>query len=734
MLTAGPSAHAAEDSVVDTINENKVIEDVAGENYFEPKEISTSEQAASENQEQIETVDENSNPSINEVEKTNPETDSNQSEITDNTSNNEEVLENSQPTETESITSTEEEVEDSKSEDTAVAEETQSPDTIEKPIESDSASSTEAIQTDAETTTDNVDSKEDPVEKTTEQTAQDEIELKEKSEEPAGAATTDLNEKADIETDSQQETLAEDEPQKDPQAGDAPLDEDGLPKTEEASELPKTDEGAELPAEDASAEGPKIQTFAAGDAPITEEGAEIAPGESLKDSEQKVKDKDVYNLKSEVPEGYTRVDDVISYRLVKVNPNYSDPGYFEMAIRVDTTNRAIDDLYYNGNFEASKNKLDESSIKFKPEKDKLAGADDTVNFKPTSGLNVSRGKRDQITLDYTMSPEDLKTINERKGETIFAISGRYTTPPVENDNEFGKNIIVYGHLIPYPNENNDGDIISVNTSSVNGNDKLRDIPVTKEYTQREISDGVYDTGIPVYNVGEGDKNRITGRVYTRAGKELDDVRVFFDGNSVKLKLPEGAIKDENSVFNGDLKDYKDLEVELFIRPRTDDEISTLYKDYGGIEPDAPDVKSGSKSITNEIANGTGTDTITETLPVNTYDRVRYDNFNTLGRFEISLDDQSNYDVTYWKDGKDTTDKVNRLTAGKISTIEERYNAYNSVLKSDLDAALSDKIAERSLDTSKLKEIGKNRYETEDGWQIEVDEEAKTFNITPPLNA
>lgn len=570
----------------------------------------------------------------------------------------------------------------------------------------------------------------------------------------ADATSTEQKDDANISADLPQETPAGDEPLKeDPQAGDAPLDEDGLPKTKEASELPETAEGAQLPVAEEGEEEPKIQTLAAGDAPLTEEGAElplveegaeIAPGESVKDSEHKVEGANAYNLNSQAPDGYKKVNDAISYRLVKANPTYSDPGYFEIAIRVDTTNRAIDDLYYNDTFNKSYGVLDKSSIKFKSEGDKLAGKEDTVNFKPeASDLVVSPSGRYLLNLNYTMTPDDLKTINDRKGETIFAISGRYTTPPGEDDSQFGTSHSVKGHLIPYPNENNDGDIISVNKSSVNGNDKLNDIPVTEDSPNRGIENGVYDTGITIDNLYaydsdgnllEDNSNRITGRVYTKSGKELDDVRVFFDGNSVKLKLPEGAIKDENSVFNGDLKDYKDLEVELFIRPRTDDEISNLYKDYGGIEDDAPDVKSGSKSINNEIANGTGTDTKEDPVTVNTYDRVRYDNFNTLGRFEISLDDHSNYDVTYWKDGKDNTDKVNRLTAGKTSTIEERYNAYNSVLKSDLDAALSDKIAERKLDTNNLTEVGPNSYENEDGWKVDIDEEAKTFNVTPPLNA
>lgn len=566
----------------------------------------------------------------------------------------------------------------------------------------------------------------------------------EKIETTAIAETTSQNDEVATDDESLKETPAGDEPLKeDPRAGDAPLGEEGLPKTKEASELPETAEGAQLPAAEEGEEEPKIQTLAAGDAPLTEEGAElplveegapIAPGESVKDSEDIVKNANAYNLKSEVPKDYTKVNDAISYRLVKANPQYRDPGYFEMAIRVDTTNRAIDDLYYSDTFNTSNGVLDVSSIKFKSEGENIAGTADTVNFKPTSDLIKTKSGRSLLNLNYGMSEQDLQTINEKKDVIYFSISGRYTTPPKENDSQFGTTSSVTGHQIPYPNENNNGDIISVDKSSVNGNDRLEDIPVTEKYPDRGIKNCLYDTGITVNNVGEEDKNRITGRVYTKSGKELDNVRVFFDGNSVKLKLPEGAIKDENSVFNKDLKDYKDLEVELFIRPRTDDEISTLYKDYGGLEPDAPDVKSGSKSITNEIANGTGTDTTTETLPVNTYNRVRYDNFNTLGRFEISLDDQSNYDVTYWKDGKDTTDKVNRLTAGKTSTIEEKYNAYKSVLKSDLDAALKDEIAERKLDTNNLTEVGENSYVNEDGWKVDIDEEAKTFNVTPPLNA
>ena len=489
----------------------------------------------------------------------------------------------------------------------------------------------------------------------------------------------------------------------------------------EGEELPETAEGAQLPAaEEASGKEPNIQTLAAGDAPLTEEGAEIAPGKSVKDSEQEIANKD----------GYNDTGDVVVYDPVHAgSENQVDKTYFELSIKIDTSKRVIDDFYFQNQFPTSD--VDLSSIRFKNvgESTNSLGP---VTLMPNNDLEVQsvfRGKERNIF--YTVDEDTLKKINDKKGETVISVSGNYKTPKSINDDTAFKSGVIVNHFdVPYPNENNNGDIISVNTSSVNGNDKLKTIPVAKEYTPRKISDGVYDTGISVNNVGEGDKDRITGRVYTRSGKELDDVRVFYDGNSVKLKLPEGAVKDDNSVFNGDLKDYKDLEVELFIRPRTDEEIRSSYTGDG----ESLSTSDTTKEITNLIANDTGTDTKEDPVTVNTYNRERYDNFNTLGRFEISLDDQSNYDVTYWQDGKDTTDKVNRLTAGKTSTIEEKYNAYNSVLKSDLDAALSDEIAERSLDTSKLKEIGENSYVTEDGWQIEVDEEAKTFKITPPLSA
>lgn len=92
-----------------------------------------------------------------------------------------------------------------------------------------------------------MDSEKDPVEKSTEQTSQDNTELeKEISEEPADAVTK-LDENADIETDTSNETPAGDEPVKGLEAGDAPLDEDGVPITEEDATLPLTAEGVALP-------------------------------------------------------------------------------------------------------------------------------------------------------------------------------------------------------------------------------------------------------------------------------------------------------------------------------------------------------------------------------------------------------------------------------------------------------------------------------------------------------
>lgn len=763
ILATAPSAYAAETTPIERTNDHAIEEQLQASEDFstvqdgdileESTDKPTSQEQASElppAQEESPTEEESLKAPAEEAFISDAEKEETPAEISDSepsevTDTSEELVD-----ETEASTETTEEKAEKVTEETI---ETETPANELEPASLADESTEASIET-----SQNPSSEEELDTKTNDEVADKTPEENTEASKKETADATNTEQKDDDKTsaDSPQETLAGDEPlNKDSQAGDAPLDGDGVPNTEEDSDLPETSEGAEVPVEEASRKEPKIQTLAAGDAPLTEEGAElplveegapIAPGESVKDSEDIVKNANAYNLNTQAPDGYKKVNDAISYRLVRANPTYSDPGYFEIAIRVDTTNRAIDDLYYNDSFNTSNGVLDQSSIKFKSEGESLAGKDGTVNFKPSpdSALYKTRSGRDQLNLNYTMTPEDLKTINDKKGETIFAISGRYTTPPPENASQFGTNHSVTGHQIPYPNENNDGDIISVNKSSVNGNDKLNDIPVTEDSPNRGIENGVYDTGITIDNLYaydsdgnllEDNSNRITGRVYTKSGKELDDVRVFFDGESVKLKLPEGAIKDENSVFNGDLKDYKDLEVELFIRPRTDEEISTLYKDYiDDPGADAPDIESGSKSITNEIANDAGTDTTTETLPVNTYDRVRYDNFNTLGRFEISLDDQSNYDVTYWKDGKDTTDKINRLTAGKPTTVEEKYNAYKSVLKSDLDAALKDEIAERKLDTNNLTEVGPNSYVNEDGWKVDIDEEAKTFNVTPPLNA
>ncbi|WP_394022985.1 G5 domain-containing protein [Anaerococcus martiniensis] len=768
MLTAGPDALAAKESVVDTINENKSIADAAGEEYLQPvvtdvetEKTSKDESQASDAEKTEEdkanvatdaSIDASINDSNNATETpTEAETGLTEEKTQSETPVGETSEEQSEPESLEQNEATQ------KEENTPAAEETASNNDV---ANTEATYSAETSKTDDQspaqtndespTNTENTENSEAVDTSAEEKSTEEKLEADKAN--PDADADEDATATENNETQSQspQETPAGDEPTRNPEAGyspeETPTGDKPANDSSESSDTPQTKENAELSESTEGTEPPKKQTFAAGDSPLTEEGAEIAPGESVKDSEEKVEDAKAYNLNSQVPDGYKKVDDAISYRLVKANPKYKDKGYFEIAIRVDTTNRAIDDLYYNDSFDFTTGVLDQSSIKFKSKGDKLAGKEDAVNFEPTSDLNVSPSGRRLLNLNYTMTPEDLKTINERKGETIFAISGRYTTPPPENASQFGASTNVYGHLIPYPNENNDGDIISVNKSSVNGNDKLNDIPVTEESPNRGIEKGVYDTGITIDNLYaydsddnllEDNSNRITGRVYTRAGKELDDVRVFYDGKSVKLKLPEGAIKDQNSVFNGDLKDYKDLEVELFIRPRTDEEISTLYKDYiidSGLDApeDAPDVESGSKTVTNEPANEAGTDTKTESVTVNTYDRVRYDNFNTLGRFEISLDDQSNYDVTHWKDGKDNTDKVTKVTAGKPTTIEEKYNAYNSELKSDLDAAIDDEIAEREVDTSTLIKVNDTTYKTRNDWKIELDE--KNIIVTPPRNA
>lgn len=528
---------------------------------------------------------------------------------------------------------------------------------------------------------------------------------------------------------SPQETLAGDEPTRNSEAGDSPEETPTGDKpandSSESSDTPQTKENVELSESTEGTETPKMQTFAAGDSPLTEEGAEIAPGESVKDSERKV----------EAANGYISINDVVSYKITNTNPNATDPNYFELAFKIDTTDRVLDDFGFSDQIIVSNTAtLNTSTIRFKEKDENSIGLNDIVTYKPEGkALQISR-TRERINVSYFASEEDLKAINEAKGETIIAVSGRYDKAPTDGSVSFGRLTSPFNHVIPFPNENINGEIIDVNRNTVTGNKKLEDIPVIKDSENRGIKDGVYDTNITINNA-EADKDRITGRVYTREGKELDDVRVFYDGTSVKLKLPEGAVKDEGSVFNGALKEYKDLEVELFIRPRTDVEVSEAYDSYldsAGEADEAPDVKTDTREITNEPANEAGTDTTKKSETVNTYDRVRYDNFNTLGRFEISLDDQSNYDVTHWIDGKDNTDKVTKVTAGKSTTIEEKFNAYNSELKSDLDAAIADEIAEREVDTSTLIKVNDTTYKTRNDWKIELD--GKNIKVTAPRNA
>lgn len=634
---------------------------------------------------------------------------------------------------------------------------------------------TDTASTEAETVADTVDEASTEKAQASEENAED-INKKE----TADVANTELKDDAKTSADSPQETPAGDEPEKDPEAGYTQLDKDGVSKIEEGTEPPETAEGAELPTEedteginnketadaantelgdDAKTTADSPQATPAGDEPekdpeaghvplteegaelpLVEEGAQIAPGETVKESEQ--------NIGSYKEEG-----DVLTKKVVSAGSRDSDKTYFELSIKLDTSKRVIDELYIQDQFPTSD--VDLGSIRFKEvgEQTEEYGA---VTLKPVNAtITINPERRGQYqSLLYDFDKATLEEINEKKGETIISITGNYKTEKQLNEENtvFNNSNFQLEHaVVRYPNENKDGEIIEINESSIN-KDKIRAIPVTKENTQRGIVDGVYDTNITINNIDQGDEDRITGRVYTKDGEELDDVKVFYDGTSVKLKLPEGVVKklpadaenklperlgkNEDSVFNGDLKGYEDLEVELFIRPRTDEEVKDAYQGY----VESLSTPNDTKDITNLIANEKGTDTKEDNVTVNTYDRVRYDNFNTLGRFEISLDDESNYDIiTKDNKGNVVTDRMLKITAGVDKEIQQ-IDKPNSDAPNKYETAKENKLAVAILEqeyknylTPVKGEVGK--YRTNDNWLVEVDpENPENIKVTTPIGA
>ena len=292
------------------------------------------------------------------------------------------------------------------------------------------------------------------------------------------------------------------------------------------------------------------------------------------------------------------------------------------------------------------------------EGDELTPESPNVNLKPSENGEVTAGGR-QRNLNYEASEETLKHINNKdNASTSFGMKDNYIQDN-PNIKFFGDNFFLGYKVNPWPNENDNLELMKLNG----------------QYNEKVFVKGQdIDTGIKVENIDENAKERLVGQVYHPVkGKVVPGASAYIDDNGkVHVMMPEGALKldggkyvvNENSIFAKD-PDYKGLthlDVKFFARPRTADEFIKI----AGTPDESGDtgtyVETGAG---NAVINHKGSNVTIDKQGID-----RYDHYNLIGGFNINLDDTRYYDQEF-KDEQGNEIDPNASTSvspGKNSTI------------------------------------------------------------------
>ncbi|MGX7107825.1 G5 domain-containing protein [Hutsoniella sourekii] len=379
----------------------------------------------------------------------------------------------------------------------------------------------------------------------------------------------------------------------------------------------------------------------------------------------------------------------------------------------------------------------------------LTNTEDVVTYKPDSlGDEISTGR--QIGFDYYSNDKDKKHIaNKETGKVTLAWEGKYTEDNPNNKLLTGDNFEVSVGVNPYPNENKDLSLITIE-----GNTTISKVPIKNQYI---VSDA------RVKNAGEEDYTRLIGEVYhpnedilvngAQAlivnASNLEDLKTATGNNNLSIgqivfKMPQGALQGKSSIFNHDkFKGVQNLRAKFFARPRTAEEFTKLAKtldEYGSFNYES--TGAGTKVI-----NHNGQDVTIDLQGID-----RYDHYNLIGEMTINLDDTKYYDQSF-KDGngddtaEHTSSKVlagetfeinmyeptgdkrkdNQKSAEEMNKAKEDRVA-NGEIKLDFVNAENKKIAEKLKTTV-------DKLEKHQKWDVDVKEgDISNFKITPPKSA
>ena len=407
---------------------------------------------------------------------------------------------------------------------------------------------------------------------------------------------------------------------------------------------------------------------------------------------------------------------------IRINsPARSHPGdVYELDILIDTeeSGRAISFMNISGTILDKKDSspFDVPSTKSFPinpigvGKETFSGKNVTYETEGPILVTKQLGRGDlRRNYRYVFSDNDLIAINTQEDEAVLGYNGKYARvfePLLENEALFtSDNFSVYYTVVPFPNENKNGKLITLNTDDIN----------KFENQINPIQDQTIKTGIKVDNLLDhdsyNDASRLVGQAYDKDGNPLKDVRVYYEDDQVKIDLPQGALQSDGTIFDrksGTYRNYRDLNIELFMKPRTEDELKVEVIDYNG-----------------EITN------------LNQDKFARYNHYNKVGKFTLNIDDKSNYQIGFSKDGEDETYTLKELTAGKDYKIDTTSNDQINpeVYKNALEAAKRNEV-KMTLDQGDIKKL------QDKGWTVTTNADADPAGgyklgdivVRPPLDA
>ena len=315
--------------------------------------------------------------------------------------------------------------------------------------------------------------------------------------------------------------------------------------------------------------------------------------------------------------------------------------------------------------------------------DRLTPESPGASYKPTEDTIINKSGR-QFNLNYEASEETLKHINHKDNDsTSLGMKDNYTknNPGVKF---FGNNFALEYKVNPWPNEN----------------DKLELMKLNGEYTDKVFVKGQdIDTGIKVDNIDENARERLVGQVYNPiTGEIVPGASAYIDGQgSIHIQMPEGALikNEENkyvvnkeSIFsNGDYKALQNLDVKFFARPRTKGEFENIANS-GGQYSKGTYVETGAGSAT---INHKGQDVVIDKQGID-----RYDHYNLIGKFKLSLDDTRYYDQVF-KDQEGN--KIDEHTSTRVFPGQD----FSVEIQDPKTAAEIDGAYSRGEATGKLKE-------------------------------